>query len=157
MPGAASADSVDLTVVEAVDTGELVSLYDSVGWTAYTVDPDGLARAIAGSTHVVTARHEGLLIGLARGLSDDASIFYLQDILVRPEWQRRGVGASLLNDCLRRYRHVRQKVLITDDGEGQHRFYRALGYRDIGDLEPAVLHAFVQIAGPGATPATAAG
>jgi hypothetical protein len=44
---------------------------------------DTLAKAIENSTIVVTVRDEhGELIGLARGLSDDAAIF-LQDILVR--------------------------------------------------------------------------
>lgn len=147
MPAAANAESVDVTVAEAVGTDELVDLYASVGWTAYTADPGGLARAIAGSTYVVTARHGDLLIGLARGLSDDVSIFYLQDLLVRPEWQGRGVGTSLLADCLRRFGHVRQKVLMTDDQEGHHRFYRALGYRDVGSLAEAGLRAFVQIEG----------
>ena len=138
---------MDIEVVESVDTGDLVSLYGSVGWGAYTSDPEGLARAVAGSTYVVTARHDGELIGLARGLSDDVSIFYLQDILVRPEWQQQGIGKALLDDCLQRFGHVRQKVLLTDDEERQHRFYRALGYRDIGDLPGANLHAFVLIEG----------
>ena len=138
---------MDITVVESVDRGELVSLYQSVGWGVYASDPDGLTGAIDGSTYVVTARHKGELIGLARGLSDDATIFYLQDILVRPEWQGLGVGTALLADCLRRYGHVRQKVLITDDEEKQHRFYRAMGYRDIADDSRTRLHAFVQMKG----------
>jgi len=86
---------VDIEIVESVDTDELVDLYASVGWEAYASDPEELARAVAGSTWVMTARHDGELIGLARGLSDDVSIFYLQDILVRPEWQRRGVGRAI--------------------------------------------------------------
>ena len=50
--------------------------------------------------------------------------FYLQDILVRPEHQRTGVGRQLLAVCLERYSHVRQKVLLTDD-EAQERFYES--------------------------------
>jgi GNAT superfamily N-acetyltransferase len=138
---------MDIAAVDTVETDDLVDLYGSVGWGAYTSDPAALERAVAGSTYVVTARHEGELIGLARGLSDDVSIFYLQDILVRPEWQSRGVGGALLSDCLSRFAHVRQKVLITDDEERQHRFYRALGYHAIGDVPAANLHAFVQISG----------
>ena len=54
-------------------------------------------------------------MGLARVISDDVSICYLQDILVDPNHQRAGVGKTLLEQVLKRYLHVRQKVLITDD------------------------------------------
>ena len=133
---------MEIEAVPAVDRAELLSLYGSVGWTAYTGDPDALARAVAASTYVVTARHDGELIGLARGLSDGVSVFYLQDLLVRPEWQRHGVGRALLLDCLERFGHVRQKVLITADEQRQHRFYEAMGYCDPADVG---LHAFVNL------------
>jgi len=143
---------MDIEVVESVDAGELVALYGAVGWSAYAADPEALAGAISRSTYVVTARQEGDLIGLARGLSDDISIFYLQDILVLPGWQRRGVGRALLSACLERFAHVRQKVLLTDDEDRQHRFYESMGYRDIRTITSAGLRAFVQIEGLGPDP-----
>jgi GNAT superfamily N-acetyltransferase len=126
---------------------ELVDLYASVGWSVYTDHPAQLAAGVANSSIVVTAHDaEGALIGLARGLSDDASIFYLQDVLVRPEFQRRGIGRRLLTVCLERYRHVRQKVLLTDDDDAQRRFDGSFGYRDLTDLGSS-LHAFVRFDG----------
>jgi GNAT superfamily N-acetyltransferase len=120
-------------------------LYDSVGWETYTRSPETLVKAIGNSSIVVTARDErGGLIGLARGLSDDASIFYLQDILVRPELQRTGVGRRLLTVCLERYRHVRQKVLLTDDDVAQQRFYENLGYVNTTSFTGASLNAYVR-------------
>ncbi|MCJ7726545.1 MAG: GNAT family N-acetyltransferase [Acidimicrobiia bacterium] len=138
---------MDLDVVEAVDAGELEGLYRSVGWSAYAADPAALARAVENSTFVVAARIDGELIGLARGLSDDVSVFYLQDVLVRPEWQGKGVGRALLASCLERFRHVRQKVLLTDREDRQHRFYRAAGYREVSEIGDDGLQAFVQIEG----------
>ena len=130
-----------------VDAEELYQLYTSVGWVAYTRDRDALATAIGNSTYVVTARDGNELIGLARGMSDDVSIFYLQDILVRPEWQHRGVGRSLLENCLTDFSHVRQKVLLTDDLPAQHRFYESIGFADTMWISNMNLHAFVQISG----------
>jgi GNAT superfamily N-acetyltransferase len=107
---------VAIQIEREVGEDDLAALYESVGWEAYTRSPDALVEAIGNSSIVVTARDEhGELIGLARGLSDDASIVYLQDILVRPDHQRTGVGRRLLTICLERYRHVRQKVF------GRHR------------------------------------
>jgi len=119
----------------------LLELYESVGWTSYTRKPALLTKAVRNSTYVVSVWEGGTLIGLARGLSDDVSIFYLQDILVRPEWQRRGIGRRLLRDCLERFQHVRQKVLLTNTEQRQTRFYETLGFKDVARLG---LNAFVQ-------------
>ena len=136
---------MDIQVEREVSDDDLIGLYDSVGWVAYTRAPDTLAKAIANSSIVVTARDEhGQLIGLARGLSDDASIFYLQDILVRPEHQRTGVGRQLLSVCLERYSHVRQKVLLTDDDEAQQRFYESLGYVNTVSFTGASFNTYVR-------------
>ncbi|MHB1430713.1 MAG: GNAT family N-acetyltransferase [Streptosporangiaceae bacterium] len=126
---------------------ELLALYESVGWTAYTGDPATLERAVAGSSYLVTARRGGVLIGLARAISDDATICYLQDILVAPQERRTGVGSLLAREILRRYAGVRQKVLLTDDEPGQRAFYDALGYTEIRDFGQASLRAFVRFDG----------
>lgn len=125
----------------------LVDLYQSVGWAWYAADGERLQRAIAGSTWVATAWDGDTLVGLARGVSDDVAIFYLQDILVRPTHHRRGVGRLLLERGLERFAHVRQKVLLTDDQQAQRRFYESMGYTRIGDVSKVTLHAFLRIEG----------
>jgi len=140
---------VEVQVVDSVAIDALTDLYGAVGWAVYTADPDKLVTAVTNSTHVVVARADGQLIGLARGISDDVSIFYLQDILVRPEWQHQGIGRLLLKNCMERFGHVRQKVLLTDDEAAQHRFYESMGYRDIGGVNNVNLHAFVLVEGLG--------
>lgn len=138
---------VNISIVDGgeLDTQELLSLYDALGWASYTRDPDVLARAVANSSVVAVARDlDGTLVGLARALSDDASVFYLQDILVRPDHQRSGVGRQLFDACLDRYAHVRQKVLLTDDDEAQRGFYESLGFVRTVDFEGAPLNAYVR-------------
>ncbi len=139
--------TADIREVESVAVSELESLYGSLGWVVYTRDLPGLARAVANSTYVVEARIDGRIVGLARGISDDVSIFYLQDILVLQEHQRRGIGRELLRRCLERFSHVQLKMLLTDDLPEQHRFYEALGYTDIKRIKKPGLHAFVQMDG----------
>ena len=138
-----------MTIISDVDRPsaiETMELYRSVGWTAYTSTPETLLRAIAGSSYVVTARDtDGGLLGLARAISDDASICYLQDILVTPAAQRSGAGREMVKAVLERYRHVRQVVLITDDEEGQRLFYESLGFTEARDVAPNSLRAFVKL------------
>ncbi len=123
---------------------ELISLYDAVEWTAYTREPCALSKAVASSDHVVTARSDGRLIGLIRSLSDDVSIVYIQDLLVHPRYQRRGIGKSLIDACLERYGHVRKVVLMTDSDERVHSFYQAAGFRALPSTEVG-LHGYVKI------------
>jgi len=123
---------------------DLVALYASVGWTAYTRAPELLETAIAGSLRVVTARRDGALVGLARAVGDGATIAYVQDILVVPALQRSGVGRRLVTALLEPWPHVRQKVLITDAEPQQRAFYESLGFREIRDLDAGGLRAFVR-------------
>ncbi|WP_345464542.1 GNAT family N-acetyltransferase [Deinococcus carri] len=125
------------------DLSELLALYASVGWTSYTRDPQALARALRQSGFVWTARDEaGTLLGLVRGVTDDVSILYVQDILVHPDSQRRGVGRALMEAVLERYAHVMQMVLLTDDGPGQLAFYRSLGFHNTRELVRVPTNAF---------------
>lgn len=135
---------VEICVGDEVETEELVDLYDAVGWSTYTADPEALARAVANSSFVVTSRDGGALVGLARGLSDDVAVCYLQDVLVRPSHQRRGIGRALLEASLEHHAHVRQKVLLTDDDPAQHALYRSVGFRRTSDLEATPMNAYVR-------------
>lgn len=123
---------------------DLVELYSAVGWSTYAQDPEVLEAAIEGSSLVVTARYGDDLLGLARVVSDGATIVYLQDVLVRPELQREGVGRALVQAVLEPYAHCRQKVLLTDDEPRQRAFYESLGYAEIRDHGDGTLRAFVR-------------
>jgi GNAT superfamily N-acetyltransferase len=138
---------VDVAPAAADDLGqeELLRLYSSVGWSAYTADPATLGSAVRGSSYLVAAREDdGRLVGLARVVSDDATVCYLQDLLVDPARQRSGIGRRLVQAVLDRYAHVRQKVLLTDDEPVQRAFYEALGYCEVRDHGNGSLRAFVR-------------
>jgi hypothetical protein len=66
------------------DVESLCALYDSVGWSVYTRDINEWLAAIDRSDVLVIAEENRTLIGLARAISDDASVVYTQDIWIRP-------------------------------------------------------------------------
>jgi GNAT superfamily N-acetyltransferase len=139
------ANGVTIEPLGPIDLDELVALYESVGWSAYARAPETLRAAIAGSSYVVAARRTpARLVGLARVISDDATICYLQDVLVAPDHQRLGIGRALVRAVLDRYAAVRQKVLLTDDEPSQRAFYESLGYAEIRDFDRGTLRAFVR-------------
>lgn len=134
---------MEVSAGDIPDATELESLYRSVGWDAYADAAGDLADAVERSAYVVTARDDGELVGLARAVSDDYSIAYLQDILVAPSHQRRGIGRALMEAFLATYGHVRLKVLLTDREEAQSRFYESMGFTD-ASMHPAGLRSFVR-------------
>lgn len=130
---------------DELEREEVLTLYRSVGWSAYTESPEVLLRALAGSHRLVSARREGELVGLARSISDGATIVYLQDVLVHPDEQRRGVGRRLLDELFAGYAGIRQRVLVTDDEDRQRTFYESLGFAEVHDHAPP-LRSFVRFA-----------
>lgn len=110
------------------DQKQLLSLYESVGWTEYTKDPCRLFRALHNSLDVLTAWDNSNLIGLIRTVGDNETILYIQDLLVRPAYQHQGVGSLLLKKICDQHSDVRQKVLITDDSAKTNAFYEKNGF-----------------------------
>lgn len=108
---------------------DLLALYESVGWTSYTKDPMNLQQAVYNSTAVISAWQDNELIGLTRGISDCISILYIQDLLVKPEWQTRKVGTRLLTSLMNQFPNVRQTVLLTDNTKTLQSFYEQSGFK----------------------------
>ena len=113
---------------------EILGLYASVGWTAYTDDPAALRNGFANSLLTLAAYEEAALAGLIRVVGDGHTIVFVQDILVRPQFQRRGIGSALLQAVLNRYAGVRQIELFTDDTPETAAFYRSMGFRELTEL-----------------------
>ena len=112
-------------------TEEILPLYEAVGWTNYTQRPDMLRDAFAGFRDVLAAYDGTQLVGILRAVGDGASILYMQDILVQPRWQRRGVGSALMQALLARWPQIYQTMLCTDDTPKTVSFYESLGFTEL--------------------------
>lgn len=119
----------------SIDTKTLTDLYDSVGWSAYTDEPDNMNRLLEGSAFYISAWKDDCLVGLIRAVSDTVSIVYIQDILVHPDYQRIGIGRQLMTSLLSEYQTIRQIVLLTDDTENTKAFYRSLGFSSSDEVK----------------------
>lgn len=123
----------DIQIREMVgyDEGQVCALYESVGWRAYTRDPDNLKKGVMNSLCVLGAYEDEKLVGLIRAVGDAVTIVFIQDILVHPAYQRRGIGRALVARLLERYRNVRQIHLLTDDIPETVGFYKAVGFTPV--------------------------
>ncbi len=107
---------------------EIAGLYASVGWTNYTEHPDMLALAYRHSLCILGAYESDVLVGIIRSVGDGASILFIQDLLVHPDYQRKGIGTALLKEMMQRYANVYQTELLTDNAEKAVAFYTSLGF-----------------------------
>lgn len=81
------------------------------------------------------AAYEGeQLVGVIRAVGDSHTIVFVQDILVLPKHQRKGIGTALLQAILDRYSHVRQIELATDNTEKTIAFYKSMGFREMSEI-----------------------
>ena len=113
---------------------EILGLYESVGWTNYTDKPEMLRNAYLNSLKIYGAYVDDKLVGIIRAVGDGFSVLFIQDLLVHPEFQRKGVGTLLLKKVLCEYDSVYQKHLITEDTEKTILFYKSLGFVDNSEI-----------------------
>lgn len=58
-----------------------------------------IGRMLAGANFIVTARENGVILGLARCISDSAWIAYCAELAVKEGAQGRGIGKGILCKC----------------------------------------------------------
>lgn len=119
-----------------INLKQLINLYQSVGWTSYTEKPELLQQAVHNSLYVLGAFDHDQLIGLIRVVGDGLTIIYIQDLLVLPAYQNKGIGSTLINKVRKEFRHVRQQVLLTMEEPETRAFYEKNGFTscDQGEL-----------------------
>jgi predicted N-acetyltransferase YhbS len=59
-------------------------------------DPDTIRAMLKNADAIVTARLDGLLVGVSRAITDFAYCTYLSDLAVDEQYQRQGIGRELI-------------------------------------------------------------
>jgi GNAT superfamily N-acetyltransferase len=119
-----------------INREQLEKLYNDVEWYAYTQDLDVLQQAIEQSLEVISAWDGEELVGLIRIIGDGLTIIYIQDILVLNAYHNQGIATQLMQQVLKKYKNVRQKVLLTEEAPDVRHFYEKNGFQscDNGSL-----------------------
>ena len=116
------------------DPAEILPLYKAVGWVFYCKHPEVVEKAYANSLCTLAAYEDNQVVGVIRGVGDGHTILFIQDLLVYPEYQRRGIGTALMQAMLERYAHVYQIELATDNTEKTIAFYKSFGFHNLSDI-----------------------
>ena len=76
------------------DETEILRLYQSVGWTAYTDHPEVLRKGFENSMLILAAYEGDQLCGIIRTVGDGHTIVFVQDILAGASAERHRLRTS---------------------------------------------------------------
>ena len=118
---------------EIPEMTDLLALYSSVGWTNYTNNPAMLEEAVKASLWQLAVYDEEELVAYIRLVGDGHSVLLVQDLLVRPDHQRQGIGKKLLEEALATFPNVYQRLLVTERSEKNLAFYQSLRFIELSE------------------------
>jgi len=80
--------------LESPSPEEFSMLRNKIGWGE--VDVNLAKDSLDNSLFHVTIRDKSKLIGMGRVVGDGAMYFYIQDVVVDPNYQNKGIGSALM-------------------------------------------------------------
>lgn len=89
-------------------------------------DPSYVAKMFGPGIHGFFAYDESRLVGMARVLSDDICASWIAEVCVLHEWQRQGIGRTLLEMITERFPHT---AIYTESLPSSVDFFARLGIR----------------------------
>jgi ribosomal protein S18 acetylase RimI-like enzyme len=136
-------DNFEIKSVKSWDVKEIVNLYKSAGWWKERYNSKAINKMIKGSFAFAVAVEpkSNKTIAMGRTISDGISDAYIQDLVVLPEFRKKGIGKSilkfLLDFCLNK--KIEWIGLIAEpDQDG---FYKSLGFSKMINYTPMLYDA----------------
>jgi len=87
---------------------------------------------------LVAARLDGRLVGVLFGFTDTPDVEYaLCELMVAPDYQRRGIAKRLHDELLKHRPEQRADLYVRKDNVAAQAAYKSWGWVKIGDAQPA--------------------
>ncbi len=125
--------SITYSMIHDFKKEDLESLFLSVAWSSGHY-AEKLVTAMKGFRTVISAWDGQKLVGLVCAMDDGIMNAYVHYLLVRPEYQKSGIGKTLLEKTKYVYKDYMRVVLIAYDRELG--FYERLGFRKMENDSP---------------------
>lgn len=125
--------SVTYSSTHDFDRTDLQDLFLSVEWSSGHF-PDKLAAAMKNFETVYSAWDGDKLVGLICAMDDGVMTAYVHYLLVRPEYQGKGIGKELVKKVKETYSEYLRIVVVAYNGELG--FYEAQGFKKSENSSP---------------------
>lgn len=105
-------------------------LYDSVGWGAY--DKTISKRALDNTFYSVSVYDDDNIVGYGRLIGDTICFMYIQDIMVKPEFQNKKIGTLIMNKLLEKINELKKENpnirVYLGASKNKEEFYERFGF-----------------------------
>ncbi len=112
---------VRFEINNSVSAKELIEVFESVEWRK---SEKNIVQAFQNS-YYITAYDGDKLIGFARAISDNCYYTNIFDVIVRPEYQGRGIGIKMMLMLKEKFSGTYFFLTYT---EGREKFYEKCGF-----------------------------
>lgn len=106
-------------------------LFKSVGWLK-VINFSVLESSLQNSIFCIVAKDNEKTIGMGRIIGDGAIYFYIQDIVVHPDYQGKGIGEKIMTVLLKYLEEhaPNQSFVGLFASEGNEKFYEKFEFKD---------------------------
>ena len=105
-------------------------LYNLVGWGAY--DEQISQKALDNTFYSISVYDEEKIIGYGRLIGDTICFIYIQDIMVKPEYQSQKIGTLIMNKLLEKINELKKDNqslrVYLGASKGTEKFYEKFGF-----------------------------
>jgi ribosomal protein S18 acetylase RimI-like enzyme len=108
-----------------IDKQELKELFESVNWKTAEY-PNRLFGAIKNSSYVISAWDNNELVGLLSAIDDGYINVFLTYLLVKPQYQKNGIGKKMMNEFCKHYEGFGRRILTTETDKED--YYKKFGF-----------------------------
>jgi len=107
-----------------ITSEEIINTFHSVGWNK---NPKDIIEAFQNS-YYVTAYHEETMIGFARAISDGHYYTSIFDVIVKPDYQKKGIAKAMMKMLLKKYQG---SYFFLSSTPGNEPFYTKCNFEDL--------------------------
>ena len=117
---------------------EYDQIRDTTDWVK--LDPETIEKGLENSLFSVCLYDAEKLIGLGRIVGDGAIYFYIQDIIVIPECQGKGLGKVIMNELMQYIddNANNNSFVALMAAEGVEKFYHKFGFESRPNSKPGM-------------------
>ena len=120
-----------LTLKENIkNVDEFNELYDAVEWGSY--DKNISQKALDNSFYTVSIYDDDKIVGFGRLVGDEICFIYIQDVMVKPDYQNKKIGTMIINKLMGKVDNILKENpdarIYLGASFGKEEFYRKFGF-----------------------------
>lgn len=120
-----------MKILENIDNVEEYNyLFDAVGWGSYPVEIS--KKSLSNNIYSVSIYDNDSIVGYGRLIGDGIIFLYIHDVMVKPEYQRKGIGTTIMKKLLTKVEEIKKEnpdlLLYLGASKNKEDFYRKCGF-----------------------------